>query len=117
MLSSAAFAIHATLPPTQNPLHPLPRFLATTGKIAETAEAHEAGGLSGPPLSEISTKILSDMYRLTGGKVPMIGVGGVSNGEDAYKKIRAGMWIRFATTIFQREITPNRFVMLFPNPV
>jgi len=35
-------------------------------------------------------QVLSDMYRLTGGKVPIIGCGGVSSGEDAYKKIRAG---------------------------
>ncbi|MEW5318507.1 MAG: hypothetical protein WDW38_009723 [Sanguina aurantia] len=64
--------------------------ISRPGKIGETAEAHEAGGLSGPPLFELATRTLADMYRLTGGKVPMIGVGGVSSGEDAYKKIRAG---------------------------
>ncbi|KAJ8902546.1 hypothetical protein NDN08_006949 [Rhodosorus marinus] len=50
----------------------------------------EAGGLSGPPLRELSTKILGDIYRLTEGKVPLVGCGGVSTGEDAYMKIRAG---------------------------
>lgn len=39
---------------------------------------------------ESSTKVLSDMYKLTGGKITLIGAGGVCNADDAYKKIRAG---------------------------
>ena len=50
----------------------------------------ESGGLSGKPLFEPSTTLLADMYRLTGGKVPLIGVGGIGCGGDAYRKIRAG---------------------------
>ncbi len=50
----------------------------------------EAGGLSGKPLMALSTEVLADLYRLTGGRVPLIGCGGVSSGEDAYAKIRAG---------------------------
>lgn len=50
----------------------------------------EAGGLSGRPLMALSTEVLADLYRLTGGRIPLIGCGGVSNGEDAYAKIRAG---------------------------
>jgi dihydroorotate dehydrogenase len=53
-------------------------------------EAHEPGGLSGRPLFAPSTALLAEMYRLTGGKVPIIGVGGISSGADAYDKIRAG---------------------------
>ncbi len=60
------------------------------GDAALSPVAQEAGGLSGPPLFELSTQALHDMYRLTGGRVPLIGCGGVSTGEDAYKKIRAG---------------------------
>jgi dihydroorotate dehydrogenase len=52
--------------------------------------AHEPGGLSGEPLFAPSTTLLSDMYRLTSGKVPLIGVGGIASGADAYQKIRAG---------------------------
>ena len=48
------------------------------------------GGLSGKPLLDLSTAALADMYRLTKGKLPIIGCGGVSSGEDAYRKIRAG---------------------------
>lgn len=50
----------------------------------------ETGGLSGKPLTELSTHTVSDMYRLTGGKIPIIGVGGISTGQDAYDKIKAG---------------------------
>ena len=50
----------------------------------------ETGGLSGQPLFDLSTSIVSDFFRLTGGKIPIIGVGGVSSGIQAYKKIRAG---------------------------
>lgn len=50
----------------------------------------ETGGLSGRPLMESSTTVLAHMYRLTGGRLPIIGVGGVASGRDAYAKIRAG---------------------------
>ncbi|KAM1033207.1 hypothetical protein TB2_036229 [Malus domestica] len=52
--------------------------------------ASEAGGLSGKPLFDMSTNVLKEMYILTRGKIPLIGCGGVSSGEDAYKKVRAG---------------------------
>lgn len=52
--------------------------------------AGENGGLSGTPLFNKSTELLSDMYRLTKGKIPLVGVGGISSGDDAYRKIRAG---------------------------
>jgi dihydroorotate dehydrogenase len=52
--------------------------------------AHETGGLSGLPLMPLATQCLSAMYRLTGGKIPIIGCGGVASGADAYAKIRAG---------------------------
>jgi len=60
------------------------------GEVAKHPVANEAGGLSGKPLFEMSTAALADMYRLTRGKIPLIGCGGVSTGEDAYQKIRAG---------------------------
>jgi dihydroorotate dehydrogenase len=41
-------------------------------------------------LFEKSTRALADLYRLTGGKIPLIGVGGIASGADAYAKIRAG---------------------------
>lgn len=50
----------------------------------------QTGGLSGEPLFALSTQKLAYIYKLTGGKIPIIGVGGVSSAEDAYAKIRAG---------------------------
>lgn len=50
----------------------------------------ETGGLSGRPVFEPSTRVLGEMYRLTAGKLPLIGVGGIASGADAYAKIRAG---------------------------
>jgi len=52
--------------------------------------AKEAGGLSGPLLFEPSTRVLAKLYKLTEGKIPLIGCGGVSTGAAAYAKIRAG---------------------------
>lgn len=54
------------------------------------AAAAEAGGLSGRPLRDRSTRIIAAIYRLTGGRIPIIGVGGIFNGDDALVKIRAG---------------------------
>lgn len=48
------------------------------------------GGLSGRPLEARSTHLVRYLYRLTDGKLPIIGVGGVFSAEDAYRKIRAG---------------------------
>ena len=50
----------------------------------------EGGGLSGAPLYERSTRVLADFYRLTDGRLPLIGVGGIGSGAQAYAKIRAG---------------------------
>ena len=55
-----------------------------------SAAAHEPGGLSGAPLFEPSTLLLAEMFRLTAGRIPIVGVGGIASGADAYKKIRAG---------------------------
>ena len=52
--------------------------------------AQEAGGLSGRPLFEPATEVLGDLYRRTGGRLPIVGVGGVASADDAYAKIRAG---------------------------
>ena len=66
----------------------------TTVARPEAIAAHphgaEAGGLSGKPLMDASTEMVSKMYRATGGKIPLVGCGGVSDGRDAYRKIRAG---------------------------
>jgi dihydroorotate dehydrogenase len=56
----------------------------------QSAFRDETGGLSGRPLFALSTNVLRNMHRLTQGRIPLIGAGGISSGEDAYAKIRAG---------------------------
>lgn len=50
----------------------------------------QAGGLSGRPLGTRSTALVRAAYRLTRGRVPVVGVGGVFTAADAYAKLRAG---------------------------
>ena len=50
----------------------------------------EEGGLSGLPLKDQSTEMIRKIYKMTDGKVPIIGVGGIFNDEDAWEKITAG---------------------------
>jgi dihydroorotate dehydrogenase len=50
----------------------------------------EKGGLSGAPLFHRSTQVLARLHEITDGQVPLIGVGGIASGEEAYDKIRAG---------------------------
>ena len=56
----------------------------------DPALGREAGGLSGRPLFARSTAMLARVYRLTGGAVPLIGIGGIDSGETALAKIEAG---------------------------
>jgi dihydroorotate dehydrogenase len=50
----------------------------------------EVGGLSGEPLKALSLNLLKDMRIATAGKIPLVGVGGISSAEDAYARILAG---------------------------
>ncbi|HMA34106.1 MAG TPA: quinone-dependent dihydroorotate dehydrogenase [Chloroflexia bacterium] len=51
---------------------------------------HETGGLSGRPLRERARRTIGHLYRATGGRTPIIGVGGVASAGDAYGHLRAG---------------------------
>lgn len=55
-----------------------------------SSHAAEIGGLSGAPLKALSTQVIGQMHKLTKGQVPIIGVGGIECGQDAYDKILAG---------------------------
>ncbi len=52
--------------------------------------AGEAGGLSGAPLTQLSTQMLGLFHHAAAGRVALIGAGGIGSGEDAYAKLRAG---------------------------
>lgn len=59
-------------------------------EVSNHRHAEEAGGLSGKPLEERSTSWIREIYQEVGNQVPIIGVGGIFTGDDAYRKIRAG---------------------------
>ena len=72
-----------------------------TGIIATNATAfmreglkspagREPGGLSGRPITKVVTSFVSHIFQVTQGRLPIIGVGGIFNAEDAYDKIKAG---------------------------
>ncbi len=50
----------------------------------------ERGGLSGRPIREMANQTLRDVYRMTEGKIPIVGCGGICNADDAYERIRSG---------------------------
>ncbi|WP_421703420.1 quinone-dependent dihydroorotate dehydrogenase [Aliiroseovarius sp.] len=56
----------------------------------KSASMGEAGGLSGAPLFEKSTRVLARLSQLTDGEMPLVGVGGIGSADEAYQKIRAG---------------------------
>lgn len=58
--------------------------------LRDKTQAQEAGGLSGKPLFEKSTRALAEFYARLKGKTPLIGVGGIGSAEDALRKIKAG---------------------------
>jgi dihydroorotate dehydrogenase len=60
--------------------------------LQETGQSiqDEAGGISGLPIKERSTEVIRFIYRETGGKFPIIGVGGIFTPQDAWEKIIAG---------------------------
>ncbi|GMG84087.1 quinone-dependent dihydroorotate dehydrogenase [Paralimibaculum aggregatum] len=73
---------------------PLDGLIATNTTTAREGLASplavETGGLSGRPLMARSTEVVRALYRLTGGRLPIIGVGGIASAADAHAKIRAG---------------------------
>lgn len=59
-------------------------------RVAGHTRASEAGGLSGRPIFEKSTAVLQCFSSHLGGRIPIIGVGGISSLADAQRKIHAG---------------------------
>ena len=53
-------------------------------------QSHQKGGLSGKPIEQKSTKLISKFYKILNGKIKIIGVGGVDSGRSAYEKFLAG---------------------------
>ena len=58
--------------------------------VLKSRHAGETGGLSGAPLKELALEALRSFRSASGGEIPLIGVGGIANAEDAWERIRAG---------------------------
>ncbi|MBD3640317.1 MAG: quinone-dependent dihydroorotate dehydrogenase [Marinobacter sp.] len=58
--------------------------------VAGHRHADEAGGLSGAPVREASLRVIQGLYAELGERLPIIGVGGITDGESAAEKVRAG---------------------------
>jgi dihydroorotate dehydrogenase len=56
----------------------------------KSRHANETGGLSGKPLKTLALESLRTFRRASGGAIPLIGVGGIANADDAWERIRAG---------------------------
>lgn len=65
-----------------------------------SAARNEIGGLSGRPLTKHANEVISRVYRRSAGSLPIIGVGGIMNAQDAYDKIAAGASLLQAYTGF-----------------
>jgi dihydroorotate dehydrogenase len=71
--------------------------------VAGHRRAGEAGGLSGKPLMPAATAVLRGMSKRLSGRIPLIGVGGITRGTDAAAKIEAGAsLIQFYTGMIYR---------------
>lgn len=62
----------------------------TRDAVAGLSNAEEAGGLSGGPLSDVSTEVIRELAGYLQGELPIIGVGGIVDGDNAAAKIAAG---------------------------
>ena len=62
----------------------------TRPSTLRNSHSRQAGGLSGQPLKQRSLEMLRKTYKLTEGRIPLIGVGGIGSAEDAIQRIKAG---------------------------
>jgi dihydroorotate dehydrogenase len=82
--------------------------VATNTTVSRPADlrgkhARESGGLSGAPLRSRASDVCRLLFRRYGDRVPIIGVGGISNGRDAYDRICSGATLLQIYTAFIYE--------------
>lgn len=84
----------------------------TTIQRKDNISYFESGGLSGLPLKDISTNWIKKAYRFLNKKIPIIGVGGIFNGQDALEKIMAGSSLIQIYTgyIYEGPFLPKRIL-------
>ncbi len=85
----------------------------TTSRVGLTDPAQtESGGLSGRPLRQSSTEIIAYIHKQTGGKLPVIGVGGVASAADVQAKLDAGASLvqLYTALIYEGPRLPGRIL-------
>ena len=75
--------------------HRIDGVIATNTTLDKTAVTHlkhgnETGGLSGMPVRNAATQVIQKLSTALAGALPIIGVGGIGNADDALEKINAG---------------------------
>ncbi|MEJ0088956.1 MAG: hypothetical protein WDM80_04275 [Limisphaerales bacterium] len=72
----------------------------------------ETGGLSGKPLRARSTEIIRHLHKQTKGRLPIIGVGGIFDADDAWEKITAGASLLqiYTSLVYEGRASPRKFV-------
>ena len=70
----------------------------------------EEGGLSGAPLNESSNVVIKKFYNRLGGSIPIIGAGGINNGETAFEKIKSGASLLqlYTSLVFEGPYVANK---------
>ncbi len=86
--------------------------IARSGLASSAAEieACGAGGLSGAPLKRRALEVLARLYRATGGRVCLIGVGGIETADDAWERITHGATLLqlYTAFIYEGPLAANR---------
>jgi dihydroorotate dehydrogenase len=72
----------------------------------------ETGGLSGKPLRQRSTEVVRHLYRQSKGALPIVGVGGIFTGDDAWEKITAGASLLqiYTSLVYEGPEAPKQIV-------
>ena len=78
--------------------------------VEQDSRSGEAGGLSGAPLRTRAERTCARLHLRTGGRVPVVGVGGIATAEDAYRRIRAGASLIqiYTALVYQGPSLPRR---------
>ncbi len=86
--------------------------LERTGLPPGARHRDEAGGLSGAPLRDRSTEVIRTLFAHCGGRIPIVGVGGIFSGADAFDKILAGAQLvqMYTGFIYGGPASPGRVV-------
>ena len=82
----------------------------TVARDGVMAAVQNSGGVSGKPLRSRATQVMRFLYGRTQGRLPLIGVGGIASGQDAYERLRAGASLVqiYTGLVYEGPLLPRR---------